>query len=400
VRGQEFSESLLASPFPDTENLDARLGPLIDRVLQGTLLFKLHFQPIVDLRHACVVGYEALVRFPPEIGLAPDVTFQMAQRLGKRLQLEEVVIRGTLAASANLPPNCFLSINLSPDFLLSTHWDDVLLQVESLSRIVIEITEQDVIEDYGAMRAKLASIHALGGTVAVDDTGSGYSSLKHVMELKPSFVKLDRFFVGGCHSERAKLALIEMIGLATDRLDAWIIAEGVETEAELDELIRLNVPLVQGYLLGRPGPEMQPLAEDKVKSLRERSHALQRTQTIQRHIELCITSNDAEAAKALLRDEDDRQLAVVVDRWNRPLQLLENHPLLGIRAVSGLLTVQVASSPVTVLQRALTRAASSRFDPFVVIDEQGRFQGAARMDRLMGAILDACDRGKVRLEDT
>ncbi len=81
---------------------------------------------------------------------------------------------------------------------------------------------------------------------AVDDAGSGYSSLQHIMEMRPNFIKLDRNFITNCDSDPAKSVLIEMLGKAANRLDAWIIAEGIETKEELAELIRLGVPLVQG----------------------------------------------------------------------------------------------------------------------------------------------------------
>ena len=363
-------------------------GPLLDRVIDGTLPFLFHFQPIVDLRQATIVGYESLVRFPLEIGLAPDVCFRMAATCGRRLDLEECVLRRCLEAIPSLPRNCFLSINVSPEFLISSRWDLLLASLPTLARIVIEITEQDLIEDYDAVRHRLADIRALGGTIAVDDTGSGFASLKHVMELKPNFVKLDRFFVGGCHRDRAKATLIEMMGTATNRLDAWIIAEGVETPDELDQLILLGVPLAQGYYLGRPEPAMNPLPKARLDDLRARIRARTLTSTLCRYLESCPTCPTRAAAEDHLREPGSPAFVVVLDTWNRPVELFQHNPRFGIHKLSDPMKVQISSDPAEVLARALNRTTLNRFDPLAVIDELGAFQGIVHLDRLVHALLE------------
>jgi EAL domain-containing protein (putative c-di-GMP-specific phosphodiesterase class I) len=334
-----------------------------------------------------VVGYESLVRFPLEIGLAPDVCFHMAATCGRRVDLEECVLRRGFEAVPDLPRNCFLSINVSPEFLISARWDAVLEDLPSLARVVVEITEQDLIDDYDRVRHKLAAIRARGGTIAIDDTGSGFASLKHVMELKPNFVKLDRFFVGGCHYERAKATLIEMMGTATNRLDAWVIAEGVETPDELDELILLGVPLAQGYYLGRPEPAMNPLSPARADDLRARIHTRTLNQTLLRHLDACPACPTQAAAEDHLR-MSAAAFAMVVDQWNRPVELLHYNARCGTHALSPLMKVQLSCDPVEALQRALTRPAPAQFDPFAVIDEFGAFQGIVRLDRLMHALLE------------
>lgn len=369
-------------------------GPLLDRVLDGSLPFILHFQPIVDLRNAIVVGYEALARFPPEIGLAPDVCFQMAERCGRRLDVEEVLLHRALDVRTVIPPNCFLTVNLSPNLMLTDRWDGLLENIRALDPvggldgIVIEITEQDSIDDYDQMRRKVEVIRSLRGSVAVDDTGSGFASLKHVMELKPNFVKLDRFFVGNCHSDRSKTTLIQMIGMATDRLDAWVIAEGVETAEELDELIRLDVPLGQGYFLGRPDSRMLPLDPTVAESIRARIRALSHADTMLGTVEACPTFESRTDARCHLEGSPAADVVTVLDEWKRPVELLECHPLAGMRTVDRLMRVQIATEPAEALHRALTRSATHRFDPFAVINEQGEFQGIVRIDRLMRVILE------------
>jgi EAL domain-containing protein (putative c-di-GMP-specific phosphodiesterase class I) len=362
---------------------------LIDRLIDGSLPFVFYFQAIVDLRRATVVGYEALARFPLEIGLAPDICFQAAALCGRRLDLEEFVLARALEARQGLPPNCFLTINISPTFLLTERWDALLDKAGSLAGVVIEITEQDRIDDYNRIRPKIEAIRGRQGLVAVDDAGSGYASLKHIMELKPNFVKLDRFFIGNCHVERSKTTLIQMIGRATDRLDAWIVAEGVETEDELDELLRLDVPLAQGFFLGRPAPEMVPLTDHVENVLHSRAIVLERNGGLLEHTERCHIATTRAEAERLLDQHPESGLAVVLDEMERPLALLENHPLLGLRTVDPFMRVQISTDPSVTMHRALTRSAAQRFDPLAVIDELGKFQAVIRIDRLMRGILDA-----------
>lgn len=357
------------------------------RLLDGTLSCTFYYQPIVDLRRSVVAGYEALARFPQEIGLPPDQCIAYAAKCGFGPQLEVSLLCKALSARELLPPNSFLTVNVSSTLLLSDQWLEVFPTLDNLAGVVFEITEQDEVVNYDEMRRRLEAVRASGASIAVDDIGSGYASLKHVMELKPNFVKLDRFFVEGCHLDRSKALFIEMIGTTADRLDAWIIAEGVETATELDELMRLGIPLVQGFYLGRPTPEMRTLQADTAASLRSRVVALSETETLKRHTDICPTSKSRQQASQMMATNNMLDLTAVVDKWNRPIEFIERHPLMGIRFLEHGMKAQLASRPAEVLQRALTRSEAKRFDPIAVIDEFGMFIGAVRIDRLMASIL-------------
>lgn len=363
----------------------------LESLIEGRRAVTLHFQPIVDLARGVAAGYETLARFPSVMGPAPDLCFEAAGRINLRMELEEVVVRSALLSKALLPPDCFLSVNMSPGFLVSAHWQRVLSGVTGLGGIVIEITEEESITDYATVRTKLAQIRALGGCIAVDDAGSGFASLKHIVEMKPAFIKLDRTFISGCNNDPAKSALIEMMGRAANRLDAWIIAEGIETEPELNELIQLGVPLGQGYFLGKPDALMHPVAAPKTSAIVARVQAHNGSDRLTRHIEPCATRPTREAARELLLSPS-QQTVVVLDKWNRPTQLLDRHPILGVQETMELMKIQAQTSPEEVLLRALTRPAATRFDPFVVIDEQGAFQGVVRIDRLMRGLIEAAPR--------
>jgi len=359
----------------------------LDRILSGNDPIVFHYQPIVDLSRGVVAGYEALARFPADMGKPPDVCFEIAGDLGKRIELEEAVSRAALESRKLLPPNCFLSVNMSPAFVLSDQWLELLASIPDLSGTVVEITEGELITDYEPIRARFAQIQSLGGSIAVDDAGAGYASLKHIVEIRPSFIKLDRIFVTNCHTDRAKAALIEMIGRAASRLDAWIIAEGIETEAELCELMNLGAPLGQGYFLGRPNPQMQSLAEDKAILIRERAKAHKSESDLRKYLQPCPVHSSPGSAESLLVADLAVDTVVVIDQWNRPVEIVERHPIGGLRRILDIMKIQILSDPSEVLHRALTRPAVRRFDPFAVIDNQGQFQGIVSIDRLMRALL-------------
>lgn len=355
----------------------------LDGVLNGRIPFTFHYQPVVDLQRGIAAGYESLVRFGGRLNWSPDRWFSAADNLGRKLELEMLVASSVLAARPILPQNCFLAVNASPALLLSEQWDELLIQTPALDGVVVEITEQDPITDYVAIQRKMSSIRAKGGMVAVDDVGSGYASLKHVMEVRPDFLKLDRGFIGGCHLDPARKALIEMIGTIAGRLDAWIIAEGVETRPELEQLIALDVSLAQGYHLGRPAPRMEPVSEHVQHAITTLSDVRKGVGIINCALERCSVHRSREDAHKHLDEFTNDSLAVVIDKWSGPLVLVERHPLLGIRALSSFLKVQIDSDLNEILHRALTRQGQLRFDPMAVINERGGFEGVARMDRLM-----------------
>jgi EAL domain-containing protein (putative c-di-GMP-specific phosphodiesterase class I) len=361
----------------------------LDSILGGQTPVVFHYQPIVDLTRGTVAGYELLVRLPQAMGANPEVCLGTASRLGKRLVLEAAISRAALASRALLPPNCFLSMNVSPAFLLSEQWQQVLSSIDDLSRIVIEITEEESIKSYELTRIRIAQIRDLGGSVAVDDAGAGYASLKHIIEMNPTFIKLDRTFIANCNSERAKSTLIEMIGRAAGRLDAWIIAEGIENLAELEELMQLGVPLGQGFYLGRPNPEMQPLAPQPASDILSRNQRHQTPAGLLRHVQYCPVEQTSESAATLLLGDLALENVVVTDKWHRPAIILERHPTSGVRHISDVMKIQVASDPAEILHRALTRPFHKRFDPFAVIDNRGSFLGIVSLDRLMRALLQS-----------
>jgi PAS domain S-box-containing protein len=208
------------------------------------------FQPIVRLGDGTVVGFEALTRFAD--GVPPERRFALAEAVDMGAELEAATMRAALLAAADLPARAWVSVNVSPTRLA----DPRLLRLAAVAKrrpLVLEITERQPIEDYAAARDALDKV--IGSVdVAVDDAGAGFSSLRHIIELRPRYVKLDLHLVRGVEGDPARQALIAgMVYFARDT-GCLLIAEGVEKAAERDTLRRLGVPFGQGYLFGRPAP--------------------------------------------------------------------------------------------------------------------------------------------------
>lgn len=211
--------------------------------------FTPHFQPVVALVDRRVVAYEALTRFDDRV--PPDRRFAEAARLGLGHELERATLIAAVKAAGALPATARIGLNVSPEFVLADALPAILTGARQ--QIVLEITEHAPIADYAELRAALDRIRP-PVSVAVDDAGSGYASLRHILALRPAFVKLDLGWVRGIEADPARQALVAgLIHFATE-IGCELIGEGIETEVERATLLRLGVPLGQGYLFGRPAP--------------------------------------------------------------------------------------------------------------------------------------------------
>jgi PAS domain S-box-containing protein len=242
------ASALLSGPL-ERGHRDARVHERIGRVL-AKRDFSPVFQPIVDLVSGEPVGYEALTRFAD--GTPPDVMIADAHSVGLGPELEVACLRVALEAADALPQHAWLSLNISPNLILHSTELAVLLADRS-RRLVLEVTEHAEIDDYRAVRAAVAGF---GPTVslAVDDAGAGFASLRHVVELAPRFLKLDVSLVRHVDRDLTRQAMIAGLSHFATRVDCKVIAEGIEEPAECAMLRELGVSLGQGYLLGAPVP--------------------------------------------------------------------------------------------------------------------------------------------------
>jgi len=211
------------------------------------------FQPIMSLPALELRGFEALSRFASTPVRPPSEWFEDADAAGIRPELEMHAIRTQLAASCRVAPGAYLSINASPETLLSDEFGRTVRDVDT-ERLVVEVTEHAAVQDYVPLQEAINRLRQHGIRLAIDDAGSGFASLKHVVRLVPEFIKLDLFLIRDVDSDPVKRAVVAaMVGFAAE-IGSQLVAEGVEEPEELSVLADLGVGNAQGFYLGRPGP--------------------------------------------------------------------------------------------------------------------------------------------------
>lgn len=230
---------------------DRALRGDIERFVSGHGVWMV-FQPIVDLATREEVGVEALARFGSIPAKPPDQWFAQATTLELGLQLELRTINEALHSLPKIPGGMFLSVNSSHHTASSPELVDRLEGVEH--RIVLEITEHEEIEDYGALARSLEPLRERGLRVAVDDVGAGYASLRHALQLAPDMVKMDISLTRGVDRDPGRRALAAALISFAAETNMTIVAEGIETVAELAALRELGVPYGQGFYFARPAP--------------------------------------------------------------------------------------------------------------------------------------------------
>jgi EAL domain-containing protein (putative c-di-GMP-specific phosphodiesterase class I)/AmiR/NasT family two-component response regulator len=222
------------------------------------------FQPVVDLFDGEVVGAEALARFPSAVPRPPNLWFDDAHAVGLGDELEVRAIERAIEQLRGLPAGAFLAVNVSPSVVASPMLLDALSRCDG-RRIVVELTEHSRIEEYESLIASLDALRLQGIRVAVDDAGAGYAGLRHILRLRPDLLKMDIELIRGIDTDPARRALAAALRSFADEIGAVVVAEGVETAAELETLRGLDVRFGQGYHLARPGP--LPLAVDAIAAL-------------------------------------------------------------------------------------------------------------------------------------
>jgi EAL domain-containing protein (putative c-di-GMP-specific phosphodiesterase class I) len=208
-------------------------------------------QPIVDVTSGRPVLYEGLMRF--RSSYTPAQWFDVATRSGLTTELELAAARSVLdlLRVGRVPDGATVSVNLSPATVVAADLATLLAGLDP-GRVVLEVTEHHEVHDYEALRVALAPWRARGLRLAVDDAGAGYASLKHVLLCAPDLVKLDMALVRGIGGDRVRQALVRAVLGFCCEAGMTVVAEGVESEDERAALVALGVPLLQGYLLGRP----------------------------------------------------------------------------------------------------------------------------------------------------
>ncbi|HSN03142.1 MAG TPA: GGDEF domain-containing phosphodiesterase, partial [Acidimicrobiales bacterium] len=220
----------------------------------------MHYQPIVDIATYHVVGFEALMRWhhPQRGEISPSVFIPLAERGELIRELGEFALFEATSSAARWPVRSgrdapYVTVNLSAqEFAGGDLVATVTRALEASSldprRLVVEITESAMVNDaHDALRV-LEGLSALGVGVALDDFGTGYSSLSYLVRLNPSIIKIDRYFVNPSFESMHNEALLETVISLGERLGMTMIAEGVETITQLEQLRALGCDAAQGFL--------------------------------------------------------------------------------------------------------------------------------------------------------
>ena len=363
------------------------------------------FQPIASTVERRIVGYEALSRGPSNSPLhSPLTLFAAARHWGLLSELEALCRKQAIRRFVELGLPGRLFLNVSPETLLEhQHTRGLTLKVLeetrlSPSRVVIELTEQSPIDNFELLHSALQHYRTMGFSIALDDLGAGYSSLRLWSQLHPEFVKIDRHFIDGIHLDSVKREFVGSILNMAKASQAHIIAEGIECAEELGVLEDMGVDWVQGYWLGRP--DLNPAKSDReiIQQLAQRDPRADQEQTLHGLVlDVPSVSRRDSVAQVLACFQQQASLnsLAVVDDAGRPIgtvhgyQLSQTmlrpfaHELYARKPIEQLmdrdcLVVDIKQSLQRV-SRLLTSRARQRLEEDFILVDQGRYVGLGRV---------------------
>jgi len=364
------------------------------------------FQPIVSLSERRILGYEALSRGPSNGPLHSPINLLTTARHAGRLNELEMTCRETACrrySQGALRGKLFL--NASPETLLEASHKPgrtlELLQTYGIpaDKVVIELTEQAPADDLELLDKALHHYRSMGFSIALDDLGAGYSSLRLWSQLRPDYVKIDRYFIDGIHLDPVKREFVESILKIARAARAQVIAEGIELREELTVLASMGIDLVQGYLLGRPQElpaqdieEVLPSADAQHTGFSDETCDL--SALLMRQPAMSAERPVAELLEAFRLQPSLNSIAVLDDEA-RPVGIVHRNlisdallkpfatELLARKPVSRLmstdfLAVELGQS-LQQVSRLLTSRARQRIEEDFVITQAGRYHGLGRV---------------------
>lgn len=403
-----------ARPYPARLMADlavaAEVLTPLEQILDGRRLSVL-FQPIIDMKTGEFLGFEGLIRGPADSPLhSPINLFGAAEQEGLSLEVEMLARQTVLEAFAaqELPGHLFL--NVSPETLTHPSFKNgkTLEYLRALgldpARVVIEITENQPTFDFAAMRGALLHYRSMGFKIAIDDLGEGFSSLRLWSELRPEYIKVDMHFVQGVDSDPIKRQFLKSIQSIAESCGTHVIAEGVETEAELRVIRDLGIAHGQGYFIARPSPTPPLVASAATSRILSSSkiaiftdcNCAPRSQTTAYKLLTYIEPVHPDVSNETLfeRFTHNPALRVVpvvkggiplglinryqfIDRYSKPFQreLLGRKPCRELVNPEPLLVDK--QMPIEELSHFMAEAESRHFADGFIITEQGRYIGVA-----------------------
>lgn len=233
------------------ENRKSAISGTIRELIAGGRLTIMH-QPIHTLECGNPAGVECLARFPDAASRSPDKWFGEADECGLGIELEMLAFRSALATLPYVPLGHYVSINASPETIMSGALEHALEDSDG-TRLVVEVTEHQEVADFAALAAALKRISPKA-RIAIDDVGAGYAGLRHIVDLQPDILKLDMSLTRDIHLDISRRALASAMVAFSREIGCSIVAEGIENEQELEVMRDLGVTYGQGYHFSRPLP--------------------------------------------------------------------------------------------------------------------------------------------------
>lgn len=230
-----------------TRLAQARVASVLDG--QAVSVFQ---QPIHSLETGRPVGVECLARFPESKKRGPDAWFEDAERVGLGVELEMTALRCALETVSQVPGGVYTAINASPQTIMSGQLR-ALLEKTTASNIVIEVTEHQQVHDFAALSRELNAIKPFA-RIAVDDVGTGYAGLRHILDLSPDILKLDMSLTRGIAKDPARRAMTSAMVQLAQEIGCMLVAEGIEEMEDAAMMAQLGVDCGQGYYFSRPLP--------------------------------------------------------------------------------------------------------------------------------------------------
>ena len=234
----------------------------------GSKKLKPTYQPVCRLSDGAVVGYEALIRGPQGSALErPNALFAVARENDLGVELESLCLELIFAklpaavAARRLFVNASSTLLRHPVFLNPRN---LIAINRSHPDVVLEISEKEVVGDYTSFRDTLEIVRQSNLKIAIDDAGSGYSGLETILYLKPDYLKVADSLVRNLEADPIKQEIIASLASIGRRIDATLVAEGIEQEEERLALLALGVEYGQGFLLGRPSSQVPARKKQKV----------------------------------------------------------------------------------------------------------------------------------------
>ena len=230
----------------------------------GSNAFRLSYQPIIAVETGAIIGYEALLRWVDRVrgDVSPATFIPVAEATGMIVPLGRSALKWACFEAASWSNNRTVSVNLSP---AQFHGDDLVAAVRDAlarsglapERLDLEVTEGILLEDTGPVLETMTALQRIGVALTLDDFGAGHAGLSYLRRFPFQKIKIDGSFVRSLGKDRESDAIVEAILLLGKRLGMRVVAEGVETEAQLEQLRSMQCQYVQGYLTGRPmAPEL------------------------------------------------------------------------------------------------------------------------------------------------